>query len=148
MAIIAAFTVPKSGKAFLIIIGILIAVSIALYVKNEQGAEVAGQRISPHEIQFDDLKLEPNDYNNNFFYLTGRIKNTSQQHPLHELRLKITLRDCIKPGDCEIVGQTMAWSFIDVLPSESCEFEDSVYFTNLAKPKGEYVWEYSVFETK
>lgn len=147
IVVIASFAVPKFGKTLLVVIGILMTVGFAWYLKNQHEEKISKQRISPSEIQFDDLRMAPR-YSPESFRLLGRIKNKSQRYTLHDIQLKVTIRDCIKAGDCEIVGEATAWSFNNIPPGQSREFDESVYFSNLAKPKGKYEWDYSVVEIK
>ncbi len=147
IVLIAAFAVPKFGKALLVVIGILVVGGFALYLNGQHKEELAKKRISPDEIQLDDLRLAPS-YSPESFRIVGRIKNKSQKYSLDSLRLKITMRDCVKLGDCKIVGESVAWSFADVPPGQSRDFDESVYFSNLAKPKGKYEWDYSIIEIK
>ncbi len=145
--VIVAFAVPKFGKALLVVIGVLVVIGIIWYLKNQHEEELAKKRIVPNEIQFVDLRLAPS-YSPESFRLLGRIKNKSQRFILTDLRVKITMRDCVKPGDCEIVGECIAWSFADVPPGQSRDLDESVYFSHLAKPKGKYEWDYSIIEIK
>ena len=82
------------------------------------------KRIAPAEIQFDNLRLAPG-YSSESFRLLGRIKNTSPRFSLQDLRLKITMRDCIKPGECEIVGESTAWTFATVPSGQSRDIDES-----------------------
>lgn len=147
IVIVIAFKIPKYGKELLVGIGILVAIGVVWYLKNEQEEVASKRRIVPAGIQFDNLRLAPS-YSAESFLLLSRIKNKTQRFSLRDLRLKITMHDCIKPGDCEIVGESTACSFATVPPGQSRDIDESVYFSNLAKPKGKYEWGYSILEIK
>jgi hypothetical protein len=147
IVVIIAFIVPKFGKTLLIGIAVLVAIGFLWYLNNRHEEEVSKKRISHTEIQFDDLRLMPS-YSAASFRLSGRLKNKSQRFSLQDIRIKITMRDCIKPGECEIVGETTASTFATVPPGQSRDVDESVYFSNLAKPKGKYEWGYYIVEIK
>lgn len=147
IVVIAAFKVPLFGKALLVCIGIVVILCAIWLLNDRHEAEVAKRRISPAEIQFDDLHLSPS-YSADSFRLLGRIKNRSKRFSLQDMSIKIAMRDCIKPGECEIVGEDRVWSLCNCPPGQARDLDASVHFSNLAKPKGKYEWDYSILEIK
>ena len=147
IVVIIAFKIPKFGKTLLIGVAVLVVIGFIWYLNNQHEEEMSKKRISPAEIQFDNLRLAPS-YSAESFRLVGRIKNKSQSFSLRDMRIKITMRDCIKPGECEIVGESTAWTFATIPPGQSRDIDESVHFSNLAKPKGKYEWDYAIVEIR
>jgi hypothetical protein len=148
IVIVIAFKIPAFGKFLIIGITILVAFGLLWYIKDQRNEEISKKLIAPTEIQFDDFSLIPEKYMTDSFHLLGRIKNKSRQHTLQDLRLKVIMRDCIKPSACEIVGEAETRILATVPPGQSRDINESLYFANIAKPKGEYKWDYNILEIK
>ncbi len=142
--IIAAFAVPRFGKALLIAVGIALLAVAALYIRNNQEEEAAKKRITASEIDLIDLHLLPHSYSNESFEISCRIRNKSSRYTLTDMRLRVTLKDCIDAKKCETVGDSTAWVFATVPPGQSRELRDSMYFSNLGRPSGKFEWDYSI----
>jgi len=147
IVVIVAIAVPKIGKILLVVIGILIVIGIVWYWREQHEDELARKRISPNEIQLVGLMFLPGDSAKSY-RIEGQVKNNSKIYTLHSISLKIILRDCVKPGDCEIVGETVATSLNEVFPGQSREIDERIHFPGFPGPKGTYVWDYSIIETK
>lgn len=144
--VIAAFAFPRFGKALLIIVGILVCVALIWYFKIQQEEEASKKRIPANELELIELGLLPRKYSQESFELVGRIRNKSTQYTLTTLRLRITMKDCLSAGPCETVGESSVWVFISVPPGQSREIKDSVYFSNLGNPRGQFQWSYMIEE--
>lgn len=150
--VIIAIVFPKFGRALLKIILVFGAISAVIFLLwflyDQHEDELSKKRIPISEIQIDDLLLTPVPYRPNEYYLSGRLKNKSQHFSLQSIKIKITMRDCIKPDECEIVGEDTALSSLSIPPGQVREMNGMVLFSYLAKPKGKNQWDYSVVELK
>lgn len=142
--VIAGFAVPRLGKALLICIGVLVGLGLIWYFYDQQEEEASKKRIAANEVDLIELRLLPQTYSPESFELVGRIRNKSARYTLTDLRLRITMKDCLAANQCETVGESSAWLFQDVPPGQSREIKDSVYFRNLGKPRGKFEWGYMI----
>ena len=144
--IIAAFAIPRLGKALLITGAVCAAIFIAfILVMSLTGSNDSEKRkhlISPTEIELADLQFRQ-DYGTK---LTGKIKNKSSKFTLTNVDLKLTFTDCIAPANCEIVGETTADIYLSVPPGQIRYFEDSVYPSEMGPAHGERSWSYQISE--
>jgi hypothetical protein len=147
VVLIVSIAVPKIGKNLLIVTGILGAIGIAWYVWQQHEDELARKRISLNEVQLVNIMFQPGDRANSY-RIEGQVKNNSPRYTLQSVRIKITLRDCVRPGECETVGETIATSLNEVFPGQARQIDETVHFPGLSGPKGTYMWDYSVLETK
>lgn len=147
IVIIAAIAVPNFGKSLLAIVG-LIALLIAFYVYNEKAeAEASRKRIAPTELQITNLALAPHTYGSSY-RLTGRLKNTSSKYTVQKVILQITIKDCITPDNCEIVGDTSVSIWGTVPPQQTRALNENAYFTDLPAFRGKWKWTYAIIEVQ
>ena len=66
------------------------------------------------------------------------------QYTLSEVRLKLTMRDCRKPKDCEVVGETVESLYTSVPPGQARDLDEHVLFSAMRQPRGTYQWEYQI----
>jgi hypothetical protein len=147
IVIITAFAIPRFGCALLVLLALSSVIGTGWYFVNKYQDNQSKKRISPSEIQLSDLYLAPR-YSEGSYELEGRIKNGSSTYTMTDLRIKITMQDCMKSKSCEIIGESTAWVFNDIPPGQSRNLKDSVHFSNLPKPRGKYEWYYSITEIK
>jgi hypothetical protein len=106
VGVIACFLIPKLGKTVLVVgavfVGIIGLIILGSSISSEKEQKAAKQRIKGNEIELSDMSMTSN-YGTSF-KLNGRVKNNSTQYMLDELELNITMRDCIQPSGCEIIG--------------------------------------------
>jgi hypothetical protein len=150
--IIAAFAIPRLGKALLVLLAVVVviaaAVGLVLYIQSqrEQAArDLAKTFIRASEIELVDLVLLPS-HGTGSFRLAGRIRNRSVRYTLTGLQLRLTMRDCSAPNDCEVVGQTSEDIYAAVPPGQARELDESVSFAGLGRPRGEHKWDFAVTE--
>jgi len=147
IVIIAAFAVPRFGCAVLGLVGILIVTGTIWYLVVQYQNNLSKGRITANEVELSELVLVPG-YGSDSYKLQGRIKNKSSKYTLSDLRIKITMQDCVESKGCEVIGESTAWVLNGVPPGQSRALEQSVYFSNMPKPRGKYEWYYSIAEIK
>jgi len=152
IVVVAAFAIPKFGKAMLGLGGILLILvavgAVVLYeMDRRQKAErgVAKTRIKPNEVELVDLAFRPGSGTGSYT-LVGRTRNRSTQYTLSEVRLRLTMRDCTGSNDCEIVGETEKSLYTSVPPGQARDLDEYVHFSGMRQPRGKYQWEYQIVE--
>jgi hypothetical protein len=149
--IIAAFAVPRFGKAVLVFLGIVllgVAIFAWLYESDKRDrAEraVARTRITPAEVELVGLALQPSSLGGSYT-LIGRVRNRSTVYTLTKLQLKLMIRDCQTSTDCEIVGETEESVYTNVPPGQARDLDQYVHFSGLRQPHGKYRWDYHIVE--
>ena len=148
IVIIAAYVIPKFRKVLFIIIGIAAIICLIGFFAIQYEKSLSKKRISPNEIDLTDLKLAGDDFNEDTQRrrLLGRIKNNSTKYILSRLKLKLIMRDCIKPDDCEITGEAYGSFYTNIPPGQIREINEGIYFSNLAVPKNKGSWDYEILE--
>jgi cell division protein FtsL len=146
---IAMMAAPKFGKAVLFGALVLVA-SVLLIVWNSTRQftaerELARTRITPSEVEFVDLTLRPSQGTGSYTLL-GRVRNRSARYALSELRVKITMRDCVAPANCETVGEVEQPMYLNVPPGQARDLNEFVHFRDLGQPRGKHEWDYGVIE--
>lgn len=142
--VIAGFAFPRFGKALLICVGVLVSLALIWYFIHQQEGEASKKRITANEVDLIDLRLSPQTYSHESFELVGRIRNKSARYTLTDLRLRITVKDCLAANQCETIGESSAWLFISVPSGQSRGIKKSVYFSNLGEPRGLFEWGYMI----
>lgn len=125
----------------------MVAIALIWYASYQREQELSKRLISKNEIELMDLFLTHGSMGWKIF---GRVKNTSQKHTLTGLRIKVNIKDCIRPGDCEIVCEDTV-NCVDaiVLPGQSRSFRKFVFgFPDPTTLPGKYDWYYSVIEVR
>jgi len=144
--VIAAFAFPRFGKA-LLVLATIVVVGILIVIANErQESAAARTRVSASEIDLLDLRLG-SSYGSSY-RLVGRLRNRSPRYTLSSLSIKVTMRDCTAPGQCETVGETTTSVYASVPPGQVRGIDDSVYFSGLPPFRGKMEWIYSVVEIR
>lgn len=147
IVIIAAFAMPRFGITLLGLIGLIVAGLIIFYFAEKQQENLSKTLITANQVELSDLILVPR-YSSESYELQGRVKNKSTKYTLGDLRIKITMQDCVKPQECEVVGESTAWIYNDVPPGQMRNLNSSVYFSGLPKPRGKHEWHYLISEIK
>ena len=145
--IVAAFLIPKLGKALLVLIGIcllllLIAIG-ATSVSSHFEAQKKKNFIQLAEVEVTDLQLK-SDYS---MKLSGKAKNKSSKYALSKISFKLIFTDCLNKK-CDIVGEPTETVYLNVPSGQTRYFEDSVYLSNMGEPNGERAWSYQVMEVE
>lgn len=145
IVIVLVFVFPKILKALMILLGVLLCIGLIWYVDNKREEGLSKKRISGKEVVLADFLLGRDRWG---WEISGRIKNNSQKHTLTSFDIKMRIRDCIAPGDCEIVGEAMVDLVESVVPpGQSRSFRRSVF--GFPKPdtiRGKYDWSFSIIE--
>jgi hypothetical protein len=151
--VFAALAVPRFGKVVLILLAVLIGLAavggLVLYRMDQQEKReraIAKSRIPFDEIDLVNLALQPS-YGTGSYTLVGRVRNKSARYTLSELRLQLTIRDCLTPGACEIVGESDERIYADVPAGQARDLSEYVHFSGLQKARGEHAWDYRLTET-
>ena len=97
-------------------------------------------------MQFVDLALRPSSLGTGSYTLSGRLRNLSARYGLSELRLKITMRDCVAPANCETVGEAEQPMYKSVPPGQGRDINEFVHFRDLGPARGKHEWDYQVIE--
>ncbi len=149
--IVAAFAVPKFGKAVLAFLGVIVVLvaigGLYLFASNRRDKaerEAAKARIRPNEIELVDLAFR-NGYSGSYT-LIGRIRNRSTRYTLSEISLRFTMKDCMNSNECETVGQTVDTMYVSVPPGQARDLNEFVSFSGLGTARGEHQWNYEVVE--
>jgi hypothetical protein len=152
IVIIAAFAVPRFGKALLGTVAVVVVV-IAVYIfdsdrRNKAETAAARTRIQFSEVELVDLGLQPRyKYTQSGSYtLVGRVRNGSAQYTLSQIRLKLTMRDCTEPAGCETVGEVDESIYLSVPPGQARDLDEFVDFSGLGQPRGKHQWDYQLLE--
>lgn len=143
---VVAFLVPNFGKFVLGLLGVLVALAVVggayLYQRNKKEQEAEALRISRDQVELVDLQPPPQYAGS--YKLAGRVRNKSQRFTLTELTLKISLRDCVAPGSCETIGETVETAWVSVPPQQARGLDEYVLFSNLAPSRGNLEWDWEV----
>lgn len=152
LVIIAAFALPRFGKALAGLFGVLLVLAIVgaiiLFVmdrRQKAERELAKTRIKTAEVDLVDLGLR-NGYGAGSYTLVGRVRNRSGRYTLNEMRLKLTMKDCGDTNSCEVVGQTEEAIYVNVPPGQARDLNEFVSFTGLGSPRGKHQWDYEIVE--
>ena len=149
IVIVAAFAVPKFGKFLLgTILVIAVVGGVAIYEvqrRREVETEAAKTRILRSQLELDSLELQPG-YFLGSYTLIGRVRNRSSEYTLDNFRLKLIMRDCLSPDDCEVVGEKEQSIYTTVPPGQARDIDDIVSFSDLGEPRGTLQWDHEVIE--
>lgn len=123
---------------------VLVVVGFVFYAWLEQNSRESRRRyeqrktlIKGSEIELFDLRLSRSSYNGSPEYLYGRVRNNSR-YALSEVRLILQYRDCVKPDNCETVGEDDVTVREDVPPGQSRDFQQSVLSSTRIAPRGSF----------
>lgn len=124
------------------------AVGGVVYLMKEREESRSLSRIPVSQLTFENVMLTP-DYSG--YKISGRIKNTSAQFTLKEVRYIVTMQDCTGESpskNCVTIGESKETVYLNVPPGQARDFEDSVYLGGTLKPKARLEWHYVVSQTK
>ena len=146
IAILALLVFSKGfRKVAAISFGVSLVAAVLLYVwiekqsrENARKVELAKTYIKHSEIEIVEPKLSTLDGRPS--QILGRIRNNSK-YPLGSIELKLILRDCISPEECETVGESEEAIYVVVPPGQSRDFEEYVSGPEL-NLRGELTWHY------
>lgn len=135
-------------KFVLGLIALAAAVGGVVYLINEREESRSLSRIPVSQLMFENAMLTP-DYSG--YKMSGRIRNTSTQFTLKEVRYIVTLQDCTGESSskkCITIGESSEGVSLPIPPGQARDFEDSVYLGGTLKPQARLEWHYVVSQTK
>jgi HAMP domain-containing protein len=143
LVVIAAFAVPRFGKAVLVGAAILVAIVCAFWISANVEEKRARTRIAAREVELEEITLSPSS--GETYILAGRIHNHSARYTLTGLEMRFTARDCPDTADCEVVGQSEKSLYLSIPPGQTREVSDEyVFFSGLGAPRGTRKWNYDI----
>jgi hypothetical protein len=93
------------------------------------------ERIAADEVRVDDLRLMPKRPGN--YRLRAQVHNLSRTYTLHEVRVVVTLDDCVK-GECRAQAEGLADLVGQAPPNQSAIFfAEELILPALRQPVGE-----------
>lgn len=129
---------PAAAAVIIGIIGFL-----AWYQDRELG--LSKQRIPNADVELADMQLS--DAARGAKEISGRIRNHSQDSTLAELRIQISMEDCVD-SRCEVINQTEITVKPAIPPGQARDFREPVYFKAALAPRGKTVLNYQVVSTR
>jgi hypothetical protein len=150
LVLIAAFVVPRFGKALLVLAGVLVVVLVAVNEQDEQERVASRSRVAPQEVELSDMRLERTPYDSSYrsYQLTGRIKNLSNAFNIDSIQLRIVLNDCVAASDCSTVGDRTEDISVSVPPRQTRGIDQTISFSAVPPFRGAFVWNYSIAEIR
>ena len=79
--------------------------------------------------------------------INGRIRNHSQKFTLIEVRLQVSMEDCVD-NHCEVINQTDVTIKPNIPPGQARDFRERVYFKSDLTPRGKPELHYRVISTR
>lgn len=152
IVLIAAFKVPRFGKALLwgiVVVAAIGGTAWAVYdARTKAEARAARTRIRADEVELADLRLGLPRAGDGIARLTGRVRNGSAQYSVTELTLMVTLRDCLEADSCEVVGESTESIYLTIPPRQARDLDEYVFFSDIGEPRGSRVWNYFLVEVQ
>lgn len=140
-----AITNKNWGRALPLAAAIIIAMIGFLGWYQEHELELSKQRIPAAEVELADMQLS--DSARGVKDISGRIRNHSQNYTLVELRVQVSMEDCVD-NRCEVINQTEIGLKPAIPPGQARDFRERVYFKSALVPRGKPVLEYRVVSTR
>jgi hypothetical protein len=103
--------------------------------------EAALQRVTPQELQFEDMSLGPLTYARQS--LRGRAHNLATRYSVSGATLEITLKDCVG-AKCEVVGTDYASLDFWIPPGQVRGVDATLTFKDLPPVRGTRRFDYQV----
>ena len=126
--------------AFAVIVGII---GFLAWYQNHELA-LSKQRIPVAEVELADVALVDQARGRE---ITGRVRNHSREFTLTELRLRVSMEDCVD-GRCEVINQTDMTLKPNAPPEQARDFREPLYFKSTIAPRGKLALRYDVVSTR
>lgn len=127
--------------SMLIVMAVLAALITALVWYLRFGDAPGSDRISPEELQLQNLEMTP-QYRSSY-RMTGRLVNTSTDYALRSVTIRITASDCANGDDCIVIGEAERTISIEIPPRQARDIVDQYVFRRLS-PEGELQWRHTL----
>lgn len=135
--------VAAVALAVLAVGGILIFAYIEASTKEQENKrQLAKTYIKISQVELVDPRVSFSSYEGRPNGITGRAKNNST-YTLESVEVRLIFQDCLPTGNCETVGDEKEEIRVDVPPSQSRDFNQSIYGPILS-PKGKIAWNYQI----
>ena len=123
--------------------GILIFAYIEVSKKEQENKrQLAKTYIKINQVELMDPRVSFSSYDGRPDRITGRAKNNST-FTLESVEVRLLFQDCLPTGNCETIGDEKEEISVDVPPSQSRDFNQSIYGPILS-PKGKIEWSYQL----
>lgn len=129
------------------ILSIAIVIALSIWWISERKKEeraLARQRIK--KIELSNIVLD-HDFGTSFRF-KGKVKNPSTNYTLNRFGVKANVFDCPKKNSttqkCLTIGEDTGIVYVTVPPGQVRQFKENLYFSNLPKVEGEFVWSYKI----
>jgi len=147
VVVLLALTITQKNVGRALPLAAIIVVGIIGFFAWYQDHELklSKQRIPAAEVELVDMQLS--DEARGVKVITGRIRNHSQRYTLVEVRVQVSVEDCIDQH-CEVIDQTAVTLKPTVPPDQARDFRERVYFNSTLAPRGKAVLQYQVVSTR
>ena len=139
-----AVTNNKAGRvlplALVVVLGII---GYLAWFQNHE-LDLSKQRIPLAEVELADMKIIDERRGKQ---ITGRVRNHSSEFTLTELRVQVSMEDCVD-NHCEVINQTDIDLKPNVPPGQARDFRELLYFTSPLAPRGKPELKYTVVSTR
>jgi len=143
--VLLAFTRQNVGTAIPLAVAsvVIIIASLAWYQNHELAASKS--RLPAAEVELADMQLS--DEARGVKLLTGRIRNHSRQYTLTEVRVQVSLEDCLD-NHCEVIYQIPVTLTPDIPPGQARDFRERIAYPSAVAPHGVTRLTYEVIATR
>jgi hypothetical protein len=135
--------VPAFRKFGAVIVLVAVFGLFSIWFYQKYGEEQSRKRISPSELIFEDVSLNPSYIG---YDLAGRIINNSKKYTLKGIQVKLTLRDCAKDNEsnCVVIAEHNEYIQLSIPPEQKRDFKDGFYLNPEPKVRGKLNWDYKI----
>ena len=146
LLIVAVLFLPRFRRSLLATLVLVTGViAVIIWVDNRE-RELQHSRLPLSQIELRNMQVTPG-LNIRSYVVKGRIHNGSPDFTINTVELQLDLKDC-NSEVCEIVGQEVARIFLQIPPSQSRDFETTVFFSTVVDLEGSPKWTFTVVGAK
>jgi hypothetical protein len=120
-----------------------IVASLAWYQDHQLA--LSKSLIPAAEVELADMQLH--DEARGVKSISGRVRNHSRQYTLTELKVQISMEDCLD-SHCEVINQLQVTLRPGVPPGQARDFHQRIAFPAAAAPRGRIRLSYQVVATR
>jgi hypothetical protein len=128
------------------IAGILALAILGYLMYDKWQAAVSKTLVRVGELEFADMRLGQESFGQSY-KLVGRVKNNSR-YTVFGIQAKIHVLDCDEKSNCEVVGEEDTDIAPMIPPGQVRDIDDSLYFSNGARVRGHFQWNYTISEIR
>ena len=144
--ILSALVLPRFRRSLLATLVIVTSVIAVIIWLDNRERELQHSRLPLSHIELRNMQASPG-FNVRSYVVKGRIHNGSRDFTITTVELEVDLEDCLF-DTCEIVGQEVTRIFVQIPPSQSRDFETTVFFSTVVDLEGSPNWTFSVIGVK